>query len=33
MNDDFSGNFKIRVLDPATNATLTDLNLKTAYLE
>jgi hypothetical protein len=33
MEDDYSGNFTIRVLDPATNALLADLNLKTAYFE
>jgi hypothetical protein len=33
MDEDFSGSFKVRVLDPATNATLADLSLKTAYLE
>jgi hypothetical protein len=33
MEEGFSGNFKVRVLDPATNATLADLALKTAYLE
>lgn len=33
MEDDFTGSFKVRVLDPATNATLADLSLKTAYLE
>jgi hypothetical protein len=33
MEDNFSGNFSIRVLDPATNALLADLNLKTAYFE
>jgi len=33
MDEAFSGNFKVRVLDPATNATLTDLSLKTAYFE
>lgn len=33
MEDDFSGSFKVRVLDPSTNATLADLSLKTAYLE
>lgn len=33
MDDNFSGSFKVRVLDPTTNATLTDLALKTAYLE
>ncbi len=33
MNEDFSGRFQVRVLDPATNATLADLSLKTAYLE
>jgi hypothetical protein len=33
MEEDFSGNFKVRVLDPSTNATLADINLKTAFLE
>lgn len=33
MEDSFSGNFKVRVLDPSSNATLVDLSLKTAYLE
>lgn len=33
MEEDFSGSFKVRVLDPSTNATLADINLKTAYLE
>ncbi len=33
MEEDFSGAFKVRVLDPVTNATLADLSLKTAYLE
>lgn len=33
MEDDFSGSFIVRVLDPATNALLADLPLKTAYLE
>ena len=33
MEDDFSGNFKVRVLDPSTNATLAEISLKTAYLE
>lgn len=33
MEDDFSGNFKVRVLDPSTNATLAEIALKTAYLE
>jgi hypothetical protein len=33
MEDSFSGNFKVRVLDPSSNATLADLSLKTAYLE
>jgi len=33
MNDDFSGNFKVRVLEPTTNATLAEMSLKTAYLE
>jgi hypothetical protein len=33
MEEDFSGSFKVRVLDPTTNATLADLSLKTAYLE
>lgn len=33
MEDVFSGNFKVRVLDPSSNATLAELSLKTAYLE
>lgn len=33
MEDDFSGNFTVRVLDPTTNALLVDLKLKTGYLE
>ena len=33
MEDDYSGNFTVRVLDPSTNVLLADLNLKTAYLE
>lgn len=33
MEDSFSGNFKVRVLDPSSNATLAELSLKTAYLE
>lgn len=34
MDDDFSGSFAVRVLDPATNKGLAEeLNLKTAYLE
>lgn len=33
MEESFSGNFKVRVLDPSSNVTLTDLSLKTAYLE
>jgi hypothetical protein len=33
MEEDFSGSFTVRVLDPATNALLADLPLKTAYLE
>lgn len=33
MEDSFSGNFKVRVLDPSSNATLADISLKTAYFE
>jgi len=33
MDDSFSGSFSVRVLDPATQVVITDLNLKTAYLE
>ena len=34
MDDDFSGSFTVRVLDPATNKGLADeLSLKTAYFE
>lgn len=33
MEDSFSGSFKVRVLDPSSNATLAELTLKTAYLE
>jgi hypothetical protein len=33
MEEDFAGSFKVRVLDPSSNATLADLSLKTAYLE
>jgi hypothetical protein len=33
MEDSFSGNFKVRVLDPSSNATLAERSLKTAYLE
>jgi hypothetical protein len=34
MDDDFSGSFTVRVLDPTTNASLTDgLKLRTGYLE
>lgn len=33
MEDTFSGTFTVRVLDPATQAVIADLTLKTAYLE
>lgn len=33
MEDNFSGSFTVRVLDPATNALITELKLKTGYLE
>jgi PglZ domain len=33
MDDDFSGTFTVRALDPATQATISDLILKTAYIE
>ena len=32
MEDEFSGSFNVRVLDPVTSALLADLPLKTAYL-
>lgn len=33
MEDDFSGNFTVRVLDAATNVLLANLHLETGYLE
>jgi len=33
MEDSFSGTFTVRALDPATQAIIADLTLKTAYLE
>jgi hypothetical protein len=33
MEEDFTGNFTVRVLDAATNARLASINLKTGYLE
>jgi hypothetical protein len=33
MEDNFSGTFTVRALDPATQAIITDITLKTAYLE
>jgi hypothetical protein len=33
MDEEFSGNFTVRVLDPTTNLLLASLNLKTGYLE
>ena len=33
MDDDFSGTFTVRALDPTTQAVIDDLTLKTAYLE
>ena len=33
MEDNFSGAFTVRALDPATQAIIADLTLKTAYLE
>ena|SRR5271165_2254084 len=33
MEDEFSGSFTIRALDPATQALVAQLTLKTAYLE
>lgn len=33
MDDNFSGTFTVRALDPATQAIVADLTLKTAYLE
>ena len=33
MEDQFSGTFTLRALDPATQAILADLTLKTAYFE
>lgn len=33
MEDSFSGSFTVRALDPATQAIIADLHLKTAYLE
>ena len=33
MEDNFSGNFTVRILDPSTNLLHVSLNLKTGYLE
>jgi hypothetical protein len=33
MEEQFSGNFTVRAMDPATQATIAELKLKTAYLE
>ena len=33
MDDDFTGSFKVRVLDPSTGAQYTELSLRTDYLE
>ena len=33
MEDDFSGSFTVRILDPSTNLLHVSLNLKTGYLE
>lgn len=33
MEDSYEGNFKVRVTDPTTNATLAELSLKTSYLQ
>jgi hypothetical protein len=33
MEDGFSGTFTVRASDPATQAIITELTLKTAYLE
>jgi hypothetical protein len=33
MEDNFSGTFTVRALDPATQAIIADITLKTAYLE
>ena len=33
MEDDFSGSFTVRILDPATNLLHVSLTLKTGYLE
>lgn len=33
MDDSFAGTFTVRALDPATQAIITDVTLKTAYLE
>ena len=33
MDEEFSGNFTVRALDPSTNALLAELTLKTAYIE
>jgi hypothetical protein len=33
MEEQFSGNFTVRAMDPATEAMIAELKLKTAYLE
>ena len=33
MDDDFTGSFKVRVLDPSTGAQYAELLLRTDYLE
>ena len=33
MEDEFSGTFTVRALDPTTQAILAELTLKTAYLQ
>jgi hypothetical protein len=33
MEDNYNGQFTVRALDPNTQAMLSDLTLKTAYLE
>jgi hypothetical protein len=31
MDENFTGNFKVRVLDAVTNMTITEISLKTQY--
>jgi hypothetical protein len=33
MDDDFTGAFKVRVADPGTGASYTELSLRTDYFE